>query len=128
MNLRNDSRVSSSVGFVSEPIFGRYIGAGRFAGKLSSVAVYGCRLASVFPGWPYRCDNWYQATDASSSRGPTSDNAIGYCGRLAAGPLASVGWNAAHAPALTTASVSIKNFPIEERANILFASNFLIVV
>ena len=34
MNLRSDSRVSSSVGAVCEPTFGRYIGAGRFAGKL----------------------------------------------------------------------------------------------
>src|ERR1044072_8907175 len=124
MNLRSDSRVSSSVGAVWEPTFGRYIGAGRFAGRLSSVAVYGCRFASVFPGRPYRCDNWYHATDASSNLAPTSDNAIGYWGRLAAGPLASVGWNAAHAPVIKTASVSINSFP----ANILFASNFLIVV
>src|SRR5678816_3747167 len=107
------------------------MGAAMFAGRLSSVAVYGCRFASVFPGKPYRCDNWYQATDASSNLGPTSDNPIGYCGRLAAGPLASGGWNAAHAPAVATAtraSVNSRNFPIKEPAHILFASDFLIVV
>src|SRR6185369_13201800 len=97
------------------------MGAGRFAGKLSSVAVYGCRFASVLPGRPYRCDNWYHATDASSNLGPTSDNGIGYCGRLAVGPLASVGWNAAHAQAVTTASVSSRNVPIKEAARILLA-------
>src|SRR5215212_3417482 len=102
-----------------------------FAGKLSSVAVYGWRFASVFPGRQYRCDNWYHATDASSNLGPTSDNVMGYRGRLAVGPLASVGWNAAQAPAVTTAAsatVSIKNFPIKEPAHILLASDFLIVV
>src|SRR5678816_1936373 len=107
------------------------MGAAMFAGRLSSVAVYGCRFASVLPGRPYRCDNWYHATDASSNLGPTSDNAIGYCGRLAVGPLASVGWKAAHALPITTAtsaSVSSKNFPIKERTHILLASDFLIVV